>query len=161
MNWILRYSDKFDYHTNLKAVLAPIIDDLDGFNWLLADLEYMYWDKGNLPINMDDDYFILSATQFRQVVEANMQMIWGILLGIPSDCSIVVDEDNLPYVEGNPVVWKNSNLQHPEARIEIVSFDSSYTMVKFKDEVLSDKFRAYFPEAVELEKFKNKSAPHY
>jgi hypothetical protein len=51
------------------------------------------------------------------------------------------------------MVWKNGNIQHPNAALEIVCFDSGYTIVKFRDEKLSDKFKAYFDEAIELEKF--------
>lgn len=161
MNWILRYSDKFDYHTNLKAVLAPIIEDISGLKWLISDLEYKSWEHDALPINMVDDYLVLAPEQFKQIAEADMQIIWGVLLGIPKDDVIDVDADQLPYAEGNDLVWKNGNIQCPQAVIEIVCFDSGYTIMKFKDKALSVKFKAYFPEAVELEKFKNKSAPYY
>ena len=161
MNWILRYSDKFDYHTNLKAVLAPIIEDISGLKWLISDLEYKSWEDDALPLNMVDDYLLLGPEQFRQIAQADMQIIWGVLLGIPNDEPIDIDVDQLPYADGNDLVWKNGNIQCPQAIIEVICFDSGYTIVKFKDESLSNKFKAYFPEAVELEKFKNKSALHY
>jgi len=161
MNWILRHSDKFDYHTNLKAVLAPIIEDIRDLKWLISDLEYTSWEKEALPINMVDDYLVLSRDQFSEVAEADMQIIWGVLLGIPEDQVIDVDAEQLPYADGNALVWKNGNIQHPQAIIEVICFDSGYTIVKFKEEVLSNKFRAFFLEAVELERFKNKSAPYY
>jgi len=110
---------------------------------------------------MEDDYLILSPEQFRRIAEADMQVIWGVLLGIPKDEDIDVDLDRLPYADGNGLVWKNGNMQHPKAIIEVVCFDSSYTIVKFKVGALSDKLKAYYPEAVELEQFKNKSAPFY
>jgi hypothetical protein len=69
-----------------------------------------------------------------------------------------VDEEHLPYAESNDIIWKNENIQHPNAQIEIVCFDSGYTIVKFRDEHLSNKFKAYFDEAMELEKFGNDSA---
>lgn len=153
MNWLLRKSDKFTYHTNLNAVLAPILEDLASLNWLISDLDYMYWEEGIPPVNLEDDYFVLSPEQFTQLVEAKMQFVWGVLLGIPADCSVSINTDDLPDVDINLAVWKNGNLQHPDAIIEVVCFDSSYTIVKFKDEALSAKFKAYFAEAVELEKF--------
>jgi len=161
MNYILRKSNKFDYHTNLSAVLYPILDDIRKFNWLISDVEYISWADFKLPINMYDEYFILSADNFIELVKADVQMVWGVLLGIPLDSHIEVNVDELPYADGNGKVWKNGNLQHPKAEIEIICFDSSYTIVKFKDIIISDKFRSYFPEAFELEKFKNKSAPNY
>jgi len=161
MNWILRKSDKFDYHTNLTVIVRPIIDDLQNLNWLISDLEYISWVDYDLPVNMDDDYLILSSEQFNQLANADMQIIWGVLLGIPKDVPLHIDEEHIPFAEYNGLVWKNGNLQHPDAQVEIVCFDSGYTMVKFTDEALSAKFKTYFPEAIELEKFKNKSAPNY
>jgi hypothetical protein len=41
--------------------------------------------------------------------------------------------------------------------VEIIAFDSSYTIVKFKDEKLSNMFKEYFQEeAVDLQKFNDK-----
>jgi hypothetical protein len=67
---------------------------------------------------------------------------------------VKLNVNDLPYAEGNAMIWKNGNLQHPDAEIEIVCFDSGYTIVKFTRQDLSDKFKAYFDEAIELEKFK-------
>jgi len=160
MNWILRKSNKFDYHTNLTEIVRPIFDDIADLNWLVADLEYSGFDGSYLPINMDDDYFILSPAEFKILADADMQIVWGALLGIPKHSPIQVDVYNLPRAE-TLLVWKNGNIQHPDAIIEIICYDSGYTIVKFKDEMLSNKFKDYFHEAVELEKFKNKSAPYY
>jgi hypothetical protein len=161
MNWILRKSNKFDYHTNLTEIVKPIFDDIADLNWLVADLEYCGFDGDSLPINMDNDYFILNSDEFKTVANTDMQIIWGVFVGIPLSYQIKADIDDLPYVEGNPLVWKNGNLQHKDAVVEIICYDSGYTMVKFTDEIFSNKFKTYFTEAVELEKFKNKSAPYY
>ncbi len=161
MNWILRKSNKFDYHTNLKEIVKPIFDDIANLNWIVADLEFTIWDDSKPPINMEEDHMLLDPAGFKILADADAQIVWGAFIGIPPNHKILVDTDNLPFVEGNPLVWKNGNIQYPDAIIEIDCFDSGYTMVKFTDEVLSNKFKAYFPEAVELEKFKNKSAPYY
>ncbi|MFC0513332.1 hypothetical protein ACFFGT_03940 [Mucilaginibacter angelicae] len=160
MNCILRKSNKFDYHTNLREIVKPIFDDLADLNWLVADLEYRNFEGSYPPINMDDDYFILNPAEFEILANADMQIVWGALLGIPKHSPIQVDVDNPPRAQ-TLLVWKNGNIQHPDAIIEIICYDSGYTIVKFTDEVLSDKFKAYFQEAVELEKFKNKSALYY
>lgn len=58
--------------------------------------------------------------------------------------------DHLPYADLNKLVWKKGNFQHPDAKVELICFDSSSTIVKFKDESLSRKFHKYFEEALEL-----------
>jgi len=50
----------------------------------------------------------------------------------------------LPFVDGNELVWKNNHLQVKNSEIEIIAFDSSYTIVKFK---------TYFDEVIELDNF--------
>lgn len=161
MNWIIRKSDKLSGHTYLNEVLIPILEDLKGFNWLLSDLEFEYTGINELPINMDEDCFLLSENEFHKLLNSDVQIYWGVILGIPSSISIEIDKDNLPYAEGNGVVVKNGNIQHTDAQIEVVCYDSGYTIVKFRDTYLSDKFKIYFTEAVELEKFRNKTFPHY
>jgi hypothetical protein len=47
----------------------------------------------------------------------------------------------------------NNIFQIINSEIEIIAFDSSYTIVKFKNKLLSDKFKMFFEEAIELEKF--------
>jgi hypothetical protein len=161
MNWIIRKTNKLSGHTYLNEVLIPILDDLEGFNWLLCDLEFGYTGMTELPINMDEDYFLLSENEFNKLLNADVQIYWGVILGIPPSINIEIDKDNLPYAEGNGVVVKNGNIQHKDAQIEVICYDSGYTIVKFRDPYLSDKFKNYFTEAVELEKFRNKSFPYY
>ena len=154
MNWIIKRTDKMEFHTNLRSILKPIINEIKGLNWLITDLEFNNICRTeDLPVNYEQDYFILSSTQFGDLVAADMQIIWGVILGIPEACTINADQNNLPHAEGNDLIWKNGNLQHPDAIIEIVCFDSSYTILKFKDKHLSDQFKAYFNEAKDLESF--------
>ena len=56
MNWIIRNTKKFEFHTYLDEILKPISDDVENYNWILCDLDFMT-DK-SLPINFDEDYFI-------------------------------------------------------------------------------------------------------
>ncbi|MFD0748648.1 hypothetical protein ACFQZS_00750 [Mucilaginibacter calamicampi] len=152
MNWIIRESNKLLSHTHLNGLLKPIYDEVKDWNWLVSDVEYIS-NTEDLPINFDYDYFILSSIQFQQLVNADPQIIWGVLLGFSDGKLINVDEENLPYSEQNPLIWKNGNIQHPNAMIEIICVDSGYTIVKFRDEDLSNKFKAYFNEALDLEEF--------
>lgn len=141
-----------DFHTDLKVILSPIKEEIKQLNWLITDLEYNnIYRAEHLPVDYEHDYFLLSAEQFEQLVAADMQIIWAVILGIPETQVITVDPENLPYADGNTEVWKNGNIQHPDAILEIICFDSSYTILKFKDQSLSAKFKAHFDEAKYLE----------
>lgn len=52
-------------------------------------------------------------------------------------------------------VWENDKFKIPNSFVEIVAFDSGYTILKFKDKLLSEKFKNYFgEEAIQLQKVK-------
>jgi hypothetical protein len=153
MNWVIRYSKKMTYHTNLRVLIEPLLAEINDLNWLVTDLEY----NGShlvkdLPVNYDHDYFILTPHRFFDLIAADMQIIWGIFLGFPKDYTINVDPINLPYAESDHV-WNEGHIQHEDAVIEIICFDSSYTIVKFRDRNMSDIFKAHFTEAIDLKSF--------
>ncbi|MFI5160122.1 MAG: hypothetical protein ACHQHN_02545 [Sphingobacteriales bacterium] len=152
MNWIIHKSKKMPSHTYLSEVLKPLNDHIEDYNWVLSDI-----DGGNLdglPIDYDHDYFVLSPIEFKKILNSRFQFYWGSILAIPLHITIKIDEDNPPYVEGNNLIWKNGNIQYSGAEIEIDCVDSGYTIVKFSREDLSNKFKTYFDEAIDLEDFK-------
>jgi hypothetical protein len=154
MNWIIYKSKKMAYHTYLDEVLNPLMEHIDDYNWLLSDI-----DGGGgidmLPIDYEHDYFILQPSEFRKILNNRFQFYWGVIIAIPKSTKIKIDENNLPYAEGNDLIWEDGNLQYPGAEIEINCFDSGYTIVKFTDTILSNKFKDYFEEALTLEKFRS------
>ena len=152
MNWIIRNTSKIDFHTNLKEILKPIATDLDNYNWFLCDLDFI--SEKPLPINFDQNYFILKNEDFQKIVNSETQIIWGVISAVPKNINIEINENDLPFAEGNDLIWENGNFQVNSSEIEIIAFDSSYTIVKFKSQALSEKFKKHFDEAIELEKFK-------
>lgn len=153
MNWIIQKSNKLQFHTNLSEVIKPIKSDVKDYYWLVADLDYIA-DSAELPVNFQQDFFILSPAELEQLLSKHVQIIWGAILGFPKLIEINLSEDKLPYVEGNDAIWKAGCIQHKNAVIEIDCFDSSYTIVKFRNEQMSQKFKEHFTEAIPLEKFK-------
>jgi len=156
MNWIIRKSKKISGHTYLDEILKPLLEHIDDYNWILSDL-----DGGGsleaLPINYEDDYFILSANEFKKIVNSRIQLYWGVVIGVPTYFEIKINENNLPHAEGSELIWQDSNLQYPDGEIELVCFDSGYTIVKFGSEELSNKFKDYFEaDAIPLQKFTSK-----
>lgn len=155
MNWIIRSTKKVKFHTNLQEVLKPIWDDLSIYKWILTDLEFM--PNGQpIPINYDQDFFILNHQQFEKLYKSSPQIIWGIISAVPNniepDTSLI---SNLSAEDTN--VWKPNYFSIQESILEIIAFDSGYTIVKCKDQNLSDKFEEYFQEqAIDLQKFNKK-----
>lgn len=156
MNWIIRNSKKISYHTHLDEILKPLLGYIDDYNWILSDLDGGGYLEGS-PIDYERDYFVLSPSEFRKVLNCQVQLYWGVIIGVPTSTEIKINEDQLPYAEGNEVIWQDGNLQYPDAEIEIICFDSGYTIVKFTREYLSNKFKDYFEaDAIPLQKFTSK-----
>lgn len=143
------------FHTHLEEVHKPLDEYVDNYNWILSDIEGG-GDISELPFDYDQEYFILSSDEFRKILESYFQFYWGAILAVPKAVDIKLDEDQIPYVEGNTHIFENGHIQHPNAEIEIDCFDSGYTIVKFTNESLSDKFMAYFDEALTMDKFNSK-----
>lgn len=151
MNWIIQHTDKLNFHTDLKGLLKPISSEIESFNWLISDFEFIS-DK-ILPIHHEQDFFVLTSKEFHEILNSNTQLIWGVMSGFSENEQISFDENNLPFADGNDLVWENGNFQIKSSIIEIIAFDSTFSIIKFKDKNLSDKFKRYFDEAIELEKF--------
>ncbi|MDI9858185.1 hypothetical protein [Flectobacillus roseus] len=157
MNWIIRNTRKLKFHTNLKVLLEPIQDEISNLKWIISDLELNTDQLKYLPINHDKDWFLISAEEMNVLRKTEIQIIWGVFVGILKTQEIEPSQIDLPFADGNGQIWKNGNLQVERAKIEIIAWDSSYTIVKFTDPSMSEKFKAYFQEAIELERYKWKN----
>ena len=157
LNWIIRNTGKLGFHTNLNILLEPIIEDIKKYNWLIADLEINTSELDKLPINHEKDWFLIGFEEMESIRKTDTQIIWGVFSAIDKDTKIDISDDILPMAEGIEEIWKNGNLQVTGSKIEIIAWDSSYTIVKFTDKKLSQQFKDYFDEAIELEKYKWKA----
>ena len=151
MNWILEKSNKLDFHTNLAKILEPLKINFKNYKWVFNDIDFMSDDI--LPINLDDDYFILNDLELNKILDVHTQFICGIISAVPLVEEVILLSNDLPFIEGNDSIWNNNIFQIINSEIEIIAFDSSYTIEKFKNKLLSDKFKMFFEEAIELEKF--------
>lgn len=154
MNWIIRNTSKLKFHTNLDILLQPLEIEVRDLKWLISDLEINTSEIENLPINHEKDWFLISATEMDIIRNSDTQIVWGVFSGVKNEFVIKPDQIELPYSDGNDKIWENGNLQVEGSLIEIIAWDSSYTIVKFANKEMSDKFKAYFQEAIELEKYK-------
>ena len=141
-------------HTNLNNLLDSSWIDISEFNWFMSDVDLVNFSKYTLPIDLHKNYSILSSENFKKLIESNAQIIWGVISAVKKSENPKFDKENFPYVEGNDAVWKNDEFQVENAIFEITAWDSSYTVVKFKNSELSEKFKNHFDEAIELDKYK-------
>lgn len=154
MNWIIRSTKKILFHTNLNEVLKPVWDYLINYRWIVTDLDFI--SEQPLPINFDENFFVLDNPEFEKLYQSNTQMIWGIISAVPNN--IVPDTSLIAKLSAeDSIVWEPNHFLIQESILEIIAIDSGYTLVKFKDKNLSDKFKEYFQEqAVDLQKFNKK-----
>jgi len=153
MNWIISKT-KIEFHTNLHEILKPIWEDLSEYNWVIADLDFMSDDK--IPLNFDHDYFVFNKDEFEKLYLSRTQIIWGIISAVPKEIHLDFKLISTLSAEDEKA-WKSNEFLISESIVEIIAFDSSYTIVKFKDEKLSNIFKEYFKdEAIDLQKFNKK-----
>lgn len=153
MNWIIRDTKKLYCHTNLNNLLNSWID-ISEFEWILSDLDVINFTKKKLPIDFNKSFSVITSDDFKKIIETDIQIVWGVISAINKSENPKFDKNNSPFVEGNNNVWINDNFQVENAIFEITAWDSSYTIIKFKDSELSKKFKLYFDEAIELDKYK-------
>ena len=154
MNWIIRNTSKLKFHTNISILLKPIEKEIEDLKWLISDLEINTSEMEKLPINHEKNWFLISSIEMKTICETDTQIVWGVFSGIDKDLEFDTENIEVPYAEGNDRIWENGNLQVEKSKVEIIAWDSSYTIVKFTEKELSDKFKEYFDEAIELEKYK-------
>ncbi|PEA04796.1 hypothetical protein [Bacillus cereus] len=151
----------FILHGSKHTVLASVFDSFQGrekeFNWLITDMEIVAHQEEKLirdyPKMSHPIVWIAGEDLSNLIKKYNPQFIWGVLSAF--DKSINIDINNLlvePYANGNEGLWVTSpNIQHPQAKLEIVCWDSYVTLFFSKDEDIDDKFQDYFKSAKKLD----------
>ncbi|MFL1662264.1 hypothetical protein [Bacillus cereus] len=151
----------FILHGSKHTVLASVFDSFQGrekeFNWLITDMEIVAHQEEKLirdyPKMSYPIVWIAGEDLSNLVKKYNPQFIWGVLSAF--DKSINIDIHNLlvePYANGNEGLWVPSpNIQHPQAKLEIVCWDSYVTLFFSKGEDIDDKFQDYFKSAKKLD----------
>lgn len=158
MNTILDSYDQMPYHTNLGLVFRALDGRQEEFNWLITNLEVNF-QPDKFPYDERNQLSWLSGQELTAIAEQyDIQFIWAVLSGFKPD--VTIDLNNLeaePFADGNSSLWrKDVAIQHPEATVEIVCWDSAYTLLLSKDTDLSQRFRSFFPKAKDLNIYNRK-----
>ncbi|MFH5804013.1 hypothetical protein [Alienimonas sp. DA493] len=147
------------FYTDIRAIFAALEPLPQRLDWLVTDLECNPLNGAPLPTELagSDAQALTGEAFLRAVTEADLQFIWGVLSGFepgtaPDPAALSVNER--PYADGNPAFWTGCPaIQHPEAEIEIVCWDSCLSILLSRDPAVESRFRSAFPSAVDLETF--------
>ena len=146
------------YYTDLRLVFQAIDNRQRNYNWLLTDLDCSSIgdDRGDVATLNDQRPLWLTGEALTHLVgRIEMQFNWAVLSGFAPSVSLDLGKLEIePFADGNPCFWvPRPRIQHPLAEVEIVCWDSSLTMLLTRDREMSDSFRNFFPEAVDLSKY--------
>jgi hypothetical protein len=143
------------YYTYMKKLFEAIGNRQTEFNWLITDC-ICYPDDPKTDAMLSKDYCWISGDELTEIVgQEDFQWIWAVLSGF--DKSVTLEEVlkyDFPRAEDYNGFWsKPISMQHPLARIEIVPWDSTMTMIFSDDKNIIDSFRAAYPFSVDFETY--------
>ena len=137
-----------EYYTYLKKIFSSMGDFQKNYRWLITDCTCYLDPVLYSAISSDEMGRELTAIVERE----DFQWIWAVLSGFSKEVSLEeVLKYPLPYADGYRGFWKVPlTLQHPLARVELVPWDSSLTLLLGRDKELVDTFRQAFPLSEDL-----------
>lgn len=151
-----RRSHKF--YTHMSTVFKAINNAQNQYNWLIADC-VCYPESKEIELIFDQKYCWLSGEELTAIIaQEDFQWIWGVLCGFEKDIPLEeVLKYPLPSAEGYNGYYNNPvSVQHPLASVEVIPYDSSWTIIVSKNKTIIDSYLRYYPEAEELSLFNQK-----
>lgn len=157
MALILNKSDQVVFHTDLRTVTKPFREEIAKLNWQLTNQDYIlldYNEKGLVEeLDHESDKIIFSGSRLIEIIDNwQIQFLWGVFCGVKGNIPNLRKEE-LPFADCNREIWTEPDrffLDNSE--IEIICFDGTDTILKFRDKEIEKEFQKVFPEAKEVEK---------
>lgn len=143
------------YYTYLKKLFNSIDNRQREYSWLITDC-VCYPDNPKTDAMLSKDYCWISGEDLTDLIaQEDFQWIWAVLSAF--DKSVALEDVlkyDLPRTEDYEGFWgKPISMQHPLARIEIVPWDSTMTMIFSDDKSIIDSFRAWYPFSEDFEEY--------
>ena len=143
------------YYTYMKKLFEALGNRQTEFNWLITDC-ICYPDDPKTDAMLSKDYCWISGDELTEIIaQEDFQWIWAVLSAF--DKSVAFEDVlkyDLPRAEDYVGFWSRPiSMQHPLARIEIVPWDSSMTMLFSDDKGIIDSFRATYPYSEDFEAY--------
>ncbi|MEQ2442886.1 hypothetical protein WMO64_05340 [Pseudoflavonifractor sp. CLA-AP-H29] len=143
------------YYTDLKKVFDSIGNRQTEYNWLITDC-VCYPNNPKTDAMLSKQYCWISGEDLTSLVYAeDFQWIWAVLCGFDKTIALSeILEYSLPYADGYKGFWKTPlTMQHPLAKIEIVLWDSSLTLIFSRSKDIIDDFMQNHPQSENLEDY--------
>lgn len=150
-----------EYYTYLKKLFSTMGNFQRNYRWLITDCVCYPVDPRLEKRLRGGRYCWMSGEELTAVVEReDFQWIWAVLSGFPPETSLEeVLRYPLPYADGYRGFWKNPlTLQHSLARVELVPWDSSLTLLLSRERELADAFQQAFPLSEDLHDYNERLA---
>lgn len=143
------------YYTNIKDVFDAINNKQLEYNWLITDCDCNTNNPRMIQIENNKYGWITGEELTDIVANEEFQWIWAVLSAF--DKSVTLNEVlkyDLPYADGYRGFWKKPlTMQHPLSKIEIVTWDSSLTLIFSENKEVVDNFREFYPQSQNLEEY--------
>ena len=143
------------YYTYLKKLFDSIANRQIEYNWLITDC-ICYPENPETDAMLREDYCWITGEDLTELVtQEDFQWIWAVLSGFDKSVELSdVLKYALPCAEDYDGFWsKPISMQHPLAKIEIVPWDSSMTMIFSDDKGIIDSFREAYPYSEDFEEY--------
>lgn len=144
------------YYTYLSKVFKGLGDVQKQYNWLITDCE-AYPQDMEAEAMLNEEYRWISGEDFSEMIEKeDFQWVWAVLAGFEKNIALEkVLKYPLPEVrDGGGTYCKNPiSIQHPLAVIEIIPFDSAYTVILSRDKSIIDHYKTIYPKTQDLTDF--------
>ncbi len=143
------------YYTYLKKLFEAINNRQIEYNWLITDCT-CYPANPLTDDMLSKEYCWISGEELTDVVsKEDFQWVWAVLSAFDKSVSLSdVLKHDLPYAEDYSGFWnKPVSMQHPLAKIEVVSWDSSMTLIFSDDKSIIDSFREHYPLSEDIEDY--------
>ena len=143
------------YYTYLNKLFDAIGNSQQDFNWLITDC-VCYPDNPKTDAMLSKNYCWITGDELTELVmQEDFQWIWAVLSGF--DKTVPFEEVlkyDLPKAEDYNGFWNRPiSMQHPLARVEIVPWDSTMTMIFSDDKSIIDRFIAAYPFSEDFEAY--------
>jgi len=151
------------YVTDMRAVFGALPGLCVEHDWLISDLERIWIGKDYVPGTPDQRLashpLLISGNELEELLSGHdIQFCWAVFSALPA--GLTPEYEHEPFADGNQGFWIGSpQPQLTQAKMEIVCWDCSKTLLIGVDEDLARRFKARFPQAVDLDLYNRRGKP--
>ena len=134
-------TSKWQIHTDIFSILNILESEVMSRYWLLSD-----WQGNHFPKGYTESYetITVKGSELLSNIDKDFQLLWGVLSGSKQ---LFNPDDEIPYAETNKEIWEPYyTIQNKASDIEIIAWDSSYTLITSENEMVLQRLVEYYGE---------------